>query len=125
MNSNSPCNKNPVKFVNCCDVMDCINIGSSDNTVTVVKDECGVDLTVTANNLDEQLQINDGQCITMVKEFVNGKLTITPVIDWDCVSANVCPTCIPPSCPAPIGLQITDNIPETSGAFPYNFPISF
>ena len=87
--------------------MNCINIGSEDNSVTVVVDECGVDLSVTGNNLDNILTINDGTCIQMVKEFVDGKLVITPVIDWDCVAANVCDICNPPTCPAPIELVVS------------------
>ena len=102
----SDCNKTPVRFLSCCDVMDCINIGSADNSVTVVKDECGVDLSVTGNNLDNILQINDGECIEMVKEFIDGKLIITPVIDWACVAGHVCELCSTPTCPAPIGLVV-------------------
>jgi len=102
----SDCNKKPVKFVSCCDVMDCMNIDSSDNSITVTKSECGVDLTQTANNLDQILEIKDGTCIQMVKEFVDGKLVITPVIDWACVAANVCDICNPPTCPAPIELVV-------------------
>lgn len=101
-----PCNQNPVQFVNCCQVMDCIDIKSSDNSITVEKNECGVDLTITANNIDEILQINNGDCIQMVKEFIDGKLVITPVIDWSCVAAQVCELCAPPTCPAPLELSI-------------------
>lgn len=102
----SDCNKKPVKFLSCCDVMACINIGSDDNSVTVVVDECGVDLSVTGNNLDNILQINDGDCIQMVKEFIDGKLVITPVLDMDCIAGQVCDICNPPTCPAPIELLI-------------------
>jgi hypothetical protein len=102
--NNFPCNQTPVKFVNCCQVMDCIDIKSSDNSVGVEKSECGIDLTVTANNLDNILQINDGECISFVKEFIDGKLHITPQIDWACVAAQVCDICNPPTCPAPIEL---------------------
>lgn len=105
--ANFPCNKNPVRFVSCCDVMDCIDIESSDNSITVEKDECGVDLTITGNNLDQILQVNDGECIEMVKEFIDGKLVITPVIDWDCVAGNVCEICNPPTCDAPIELTVS------------------
>lgn len=105
MANNFPCNKHPVKFVNCCQVMDCIDIKSSDNSVTVEKDECGVDVTITGNNLDNILQINDGDCITFLKEFIDGKLHITPQIDWACVAENVCELCQPPVCPAPIALS--------------------
>ena len=103
---NTPCNNYPVKFVSCCDVMDCIDIHSDDNSVTVVKNECGVDLSVSPNNLDELLDIHDGECITFTKEFIDGKLVITPAIDWDCVATHVCDICQGPSCPAPVGLTV-------------------
>ena len=106
MANNFPCNKQPVKFVNCCQVMDCIDIKSSDNSVTVEKSECGIDLTVTGNNLDQILQINDGDCIQMVKEFVDGKLVITPVVDMDCIAESICDICNPPTCTAPIELLV-------------------
>ena len=107
MANNFPCNQQPVRFVNCCQVMDCIDIKSSDNSITVVKSECGIDLTQTGNNLDQILQINDGECITWVKEFIDGKLTFTPQLDWDCVAENICGICVPPTCPAPIELTVT------------------
>jgi len=106
MANNFPCNTTPVKFVNCCDVMNCIDIKSSDNSVGVEKSECGIDLTITANNLDNILQINDGSCVSFIKEFIEGKLHITPVIDWNCVAANVCDICNPPTCPTPIELTV-------------------
>ena len=102
----TPCNPQPIQFINCCQVMDCIDIKSNDNSVTIVKDECGVDLSVTGNNLDKILKINNGQCIDMVKEFIDGVLHYTPVIDWECVAAQVCDICTPAPCPAPLGLQV-------------------
>lgn len=102
----TPCNQAPVRFVNCCDIMNCMTIASSDNSVTVVVDECGVDITQTGNNIDQILQINDGQCITFTKEFIEGKLVITPSIDWDCVAENVCEICNPVTCPTPIELSV-------------------
>lgn len=101
-----PCNQTAVRFVNCCDVMNCINIQSSDDSISVEISECGVDLSFTGNNLDNILTVNDGTCIQMVKEFVDGKLVITPVIDWNCVAASVCDICNPPTCPAPIELSV-------------------
>jgi hypothetical protein len=86
--------------------MDCINIGSEDNSVTVVKDECGVDLSVTANNLANILQFEDNDCISFVEEFVDGKLVITPVLDWECVASNISEYLEPPTCPAPISLSV-------------------
>lgn len=90
---NIPCNQYPVKFVSCCDVMNCIDIHSDDQSVTITKSDCGVDLSVSGNNLDKILQLNSTQCFTFIKEFINGKLIITPVIDWNCVSGKVCPIC--------------------------------
>lgn len=104
------CDKTPKQFVDCCTVMDCIDIKSSDNSVTVTKDECGVDLTLSGNNLDKALQINDGECVSYTKEFIDGKLVITPTIDWDCVASQVCGICQPTDCPAPMDLQVTETI---------------
>lgn len=104
----TPCNKTP--DLDCCKVMECIDIQSSDNSITVEKSECGVDLTFSPNNIDNLLQINDGECIKFVKEFISGKLVITPQIDWDCVigkiSQDICNICQPAPCPAPLGLQV-------------------
>ena len=102
----SDCNKTPVRFLSCCDVMDCINIGSDDNSVTVTKDECGVDLSVTGNNLGNILQFNDSECVDMITEFIDGKMVVTAVLDWVCVAENVCEICNPPTCPAPIELAV-------------------
>lgn len=110
MANNVPCNQSPVQFVNCCDVMDCIDIKSSDNSITVEKNGCGVDLTISPNNLDNLLQFNNGNCIQLVKEFIDGKLNITPVIDWECVISQiipgVCDACNSSICPAPIELTV-------------------
>jgi hypothetical protein len=103
----TPCNEVPVKFVNCCQVMDCIDIKSSDNSITVTKDECGVDLTINANNIDSIIKIKNGLCIQMVKEFIDGVVTYTPVIDWNCVAAQTCGLCVPAVCTTPNNLTIT------------------
>ena len=101
-----PCNQSPVKFVNCCQVMDCIDIKSSDNSVTVEKSQCGVDIRFTGNNLDNILKINDGTCITFVKEFIDGVLHITPILNMACVAAAVCNICNNVTCPTPLQLTI-------------------
>lgn len=104
--NNYPCNQTPVKFVNCCQVMDCIDIKSTDNSVTVEKSECGVDLTITGNNIDNILKINDGTCITFIKEFIDGVLHITPILNMDCIANLVCEICNDVTCPAPLTLSI-------------------
>lgn len=101
-----PCNQNPVKFVNCCQVMDCIDIKSSDNSVTVEKSECGVDIRITSNNIDNILKINNGTCITFNKEFIAGVLHITPVLNMACLAATICDICNNVTCPAPLTLSI-------------------
>lgn len=106
MANNFPCNKAVVKFVNCCQVMDCINIDSSDNSVTVEKSDCGVDLTITGNNLDQILNLVDTDCLTFTKEFIDGVLTITPTLDYECIADQVCEICNSVTCPAPIQLTI-------------------
>lgn len=106
-----PCNKVPIQFVNCCQIMDCIDIKSTDNSATVEKSECGVDIKITGNNLDQILQINDGECITFLKEFIGGKLHITPTLNPECIAALTCELCPPPepvvTCPKPIELSVT------------------
>src|ERR1044072_98310 len=102
------CDKTPKPFVDCCTVMDCVDIKSSDNSVTVETNECGVDITLTGNNLDKALLINDGECVSYTKEFIDGKLVLTPVIDWDCVALQVCNICQPADCPAPLDLQVIE-----------------
>lgn len=82
---------NPKLYVNCCTVMDCINIGSVDNSITVVKNDCGVDLSMTGNNLDTIFKLDDNDCITWTKEFVGGVLTYTPTFDTDCASGDGTP----------------------------------
>lgn len=104
---NVPCNKVPIKFVNCCQVMDCINIQSSDNSITVEVSDCGVDLTQTGNNLDQILKINNGTCITFTKEFIDGVLHITPILNMACIAASVCDICGNVTCPAPLTLTVS------------------
>jgi hypothetical protein len=124
--ANCSCGNKPTKFVNCCDVMNCINLQSSDNTIDIERSDCGVDLTINPNTLDNLLTINNGTCITMVKQFIDGKLVITPVIDWTCVASNICSICNPPTCPTPIFLRIVADA-DLGGStnFPYDFPIVF
>jgi hypothetical protein len=110
MANNVPCNKQPIQFINCCKVMDCIDIKSTNNSINVEKSECGVDLTFTSNNLDAVLSLNDGDCITFIKEFIDGKLHITPQVDFACIAAEVCGLCPPPptpvTCPQPFTLSV-------------------
>src|SRR5688572_7456510 len=89
MANNFPCNTTPVKFISCCDVMDCIDIKSSDNSVTVEKSGCGVDITQTGNNLDQILELTDSGCITWVKEFIDGVLTYTPQLNIGCIEEEI------------------------------------
>lgn len=107
---NVPCNQVPIKFVNCCQVMDCINIQSSDNSITVEVSDCGVDLTQTGNNLDNILKLNEGDCVSFVKEFIDGVLNLTPVIDFDCLADEICGLCPASepavSCSAPLTLTL-------------------
>ncbi len=49
--------------------------------------------------------VADTDCITFTKTHVNGLITITPSIDWDCVASHVCPVCND-SCLAPSNLNI-------------------
>lgn len=115
MANNFPCNKVPIKFVNCCQVMDCIDIKSSDNSITVEKTGCGVDITQTGNNLDNIFKLNDGDCISFTKEFIDGVLHYTPSIDFDClvdtIGEDICAVCPPPEpvvyCPTPLTLSVT------------------
>ena len=121
---NVPCNKVPVKFVNCCQVMDCMNIQSSDNSITVEVSDCGVDLTQTGNNLDNILKLNEGDCVSFVKEFIDGVLNLTPVIDFDCLADEICGLCesSPPApfCPAPLNLSIDSVAVEEDDFFLIN-----
>ena len=105
----SPCNQQPMKWVSCCQIIDCLNIGSSDNSVTIEKSDCGIDITVSGNNLDQIIKLNDGDCISFIKEFVDGVLTFTPQLDADCVAkltCGLCPPVIPVTCPAPLSLSL-------------------
>jgi hypothetical protein len=108
--NNKPCNQVPVKFVDCCQVMDCINIDSTDNSVTVEKNGCGVDIRVTGNNLDQIIKLNDGDCISFVKEFNDGVLNFTPILDYDCIAEETCGLCPPVTpavtCPTPLYLSV-------------------
>lgn len=108
-----PCNNIPKQFVDCCTVMDCINIQSSDNSVTIVKDGCGVDIKLTANNFADKIKFNESDCISFIPEIISGVLNITPQLDADClvdaIGSDICATCAgqnPPACPAPIQLTI-------------------
>lgn len=49
----------------------------------------------------------NGQCISFQQSVVAGKLVYTPVIDWQCVAALICPLCTTPTCIQPGTLNIT------------------
>lgn len=104
------CKKDIEKPLDCCKVMDCVSLTSVNNSVTIEKTNCGVDLRITGNNIVEALQINDGECITMFKEFIGGKLVITPVINWTCVASHICGLCAStsaPLCASPNNLNVS------------------
>lgn len=107
----TPCNNGPIKFVTCCQIMDCIHIFSSDQSITVETLECGVNLTQTGVNLDKILKIKDGECISFEKEYISGVLTYTPVLDFDCIfnkiKDDLCEYCTPVTCPGPLNLIVT------------------
>lgn len=105
----SPCNQQPIQWVSCCQVVDCLNLTSSNNSIEVQKTDCGVDIKVTGNNLDSILKLNDGDCVSWVKEFVNGVLNFTPQIDLECLAPAICNICAPAiTCPAPLFLSVSN-----------------
>ena len=50
--------------------------------------------------------IADGNCMTWSKTYANGKVTLTPTIDWNCVASNTCDICVADSI-EPINLNVT------------------
>lgn len=68
---------------------DCLNLTSTDNTVTIARSACGTNLSITGNNLDNVFKIKDSACISFNKEFINGVLTFTPVLTPECLNPNI------------------------------------
>ena len=105
----SPCNQQPMKWVSCCQIIDCLDIKSSDGSIEVLKSDCGIDLKFTGNNLDKVFKLNNGDCVSFVKEYIDGVLNFTPVIDFECLAPEICNICAPTvTCPAPLFLSITN-----------------
>lgn len=91
----------------CCDVMDCVTINSSDNSVTIQKKDCGYDITLSGNNVDSKIQIKDNVGITWTKEFKNGVLIFTPTLDFDAIADKVCVICSQrAACSPPTGVTV-------------------
>ena len=98
------CNKS---ITNCCDVCNCLNMVSSDNSVLIDQKDCVIDLKFTPSNINSLIRIEDTECITFTKEFVEGILTYTPVIDYQCLADKICGLCNPSNCMVPNNLIIT------------------
>lgn len=91
-----------------CEILDAINIDSSDNSVSVEKKDCGYDIKFLPNNLNNILSVKDGDCISFTTEYINGVLTLTPKIDFDCVAEKICGKCEPEvTCSQVIQLLVT------------------
>lgn len=96
--------------ISCCEICKCLNVYSSNDTVIVEKDGCKIDLKIDALSIDKLFKINNSQCISFTKEFINNVLVYTPVLDIQCIAAIVCGICqpTPPSiCPTPTNLLIS------------------
>jgi hypothetical protein len=100
------CENKPDSVNTCCDVLDCVNLQSPDNSIEIERTECGLNISLNPNNIDAILKINHGTCIQMIKEFINGQLVVTPVIDWECVADKICGLCAPPACYNPETLEV-------------------
>lgn len=92
--------------VNCCELLECLEIGSSDNSISVQKTDCGYDLKFLANNINNFFEIQEGDCISFQKEFYKGKLILKPVIDYDCLAEKICGLCTPAVCMPPDNLTV-------------------
>lgn len=57
---------------------------------------------------DAVVEINmvDGNCITWEETNVDGVITLTPTVDWNCVASHVCPLCAGTLCPNPLNLTV-------------------
>lgn len=51
------------------------------------------------------VNITNSTCLTWAKTFVNGIITYTPTIDWQCVADQVCPLCAT-ACGIPSNLNV-------------------
>lgn len=89
-----------------CEILDLVNIDSSDNSISVEKKDCGYDLKYLPNNLNNILKINSADCISFTTEFINGVLNITPEIDYDCLAEKLCGKCGGNSCSPPMMLTV-------------------
>lgn len=93
-----------------CEIMDAVSIQSSDNSVSVERNDCGYDIKYLPNNLETVLKLKDGECVSFEKEFVDGVLTFTPQINYDCLAEKICGLCdAPPAtafCSPPIQLTV-------------------
>lgn len=105
---NSTTSKCEPHNLTCCDICNCLNLQSSNETVIISKEDCKFDLTIDATGIDKLLTLNNGNCISFIKEYVNNKLVITPVLDWNCIASHVCSLCqsTPVNCNPPTLLSV-------------------
>ena len=73
----------------CCAICDCFTFTSTNSTLDINKSGCTVDLKITSNLLQGLIDIPSGGCITIVKQFINGKLIFTPTLNVACVQALI------------------------------------
>lgn len=74
---------------NCCEICNCLDFTSSNNTLDIQKTGCKTDIRITNNILDGLISIPSSSCITIVKQYVGGKLIFTPTLNLDCVAALI------------------------------------
>lgn len=83
----SSCNSNDE--LDCCKVMDCVNIHSSDNSLDIQKTEgCGLDIKFISNNIAKLLSLESSTCIDVHQEFIDGKLVYTLTIKEECLGED-------------------------------------
>ena len=70
--------------IECCEVCNCFRFSSPNASIQIDKTGCNVNLQMTANTLANILNVQSSECITVIKEIINGQLIFTPIFNNEC-----------------------------------------
>ena len=88
----------------------------------IISPNAGNELSILPSGLySQKIDITSSKCITFTSAVVNDIKVYTPVIDWTCVSQQICPLCGPTIVPCDHISFVDVSLPPAIIGQPYNF----
>ena len=75
--------------ITCCDICACLNLTSTTNTIEITTDSCCFDFNINPNTILNLIQMNSSTCVTILTESIDGVLTFTPSLNFECILAHL------------------------------------